>query len=970
MASIYESQGQQVQLTGPTVQGGFNPGQAYDPSRMILQRSESDLRSFATFSKTLNDFLQDTQKQRGEELYKLGIAEVINGDVTPTEEQQIEYKNDVSGLRAQAEMDDRVADQMEQESVALANQKRVNSPAKNGYRAWGNSVGFAKKAASSAFPVLTELMTSDTPIQIPQPDGTIASIIPSQIKDPATWNAAWRYNLQEYLAKSGVSGKDGRGINPMIIAEELTPTITQVKSQLFATRMAAARKELQAETLESNNINIVQGLSDLTYKQGGYTSQDLANFWQEQSAAMNTGTGIQSRGEANANVIKRITRTLLDNKQTDLLDQFKNVPLLADQPNGITLGEYYSEEFYAASQGIVARNDADEARQTKEDQQSVDDLLDERTRGLINTPANAAAITSATRDQLTRLNNSGNKAALKALLALDSADASYSPVNYQRLLKDFRANPDSYNSAAVKDLFNAGNINADEYSKLDKQFGGSDQSERTKKFQGGWQKQVASVIQEINRNKGVLNESSNSFANAITVGTSELNDKINQFLKSKPNATDQEIGDVAQNYLENMAKDNRFTFEPDPKTGQLVQVNPFTRGNFVVPYYKPDGTNKTSRDFTKITNAAILKQSNPMPTIDRLLNPQELEAAKERLRSGQQPTTRVLERMQATGLSTEQLLRAQSRAYGLPTSDLDSSKATKAARERLLYAPAAAAILSNPNASSIQRIRAWGDIADAKQRAQRRAAEGKTLGAGPDLMPGARVSMNDYVRLGIQNGLSPDEAVRFAAVGMAESSGQSAVVGKEFPVYGLWQINMAGAMGPDRMRRYGFKSAEDLKDPETNARVAVALYKDKGITDWSAYTDGRYRQYLADAKRSYYEMKRAGFASGGAGSQAVLLGRQLLNQGYKIWQHPNFDLKKGYVSGGARVWQRPYDSAHNHGEALDFPLAGADGNNNTPEQLDQLAAQLNANKDRFGIRTVLWRTKGHEDHLHVDFKGS
>jgi hypothetical protein len=970
MGSIYESQGQQIQLTGPTVQGGFNPGQAYDPSRMMLQRSESDLKSFAGFSETLNKYLQDTAKQKAEEEYKLGIAEVINGDVNPSEQDQAEFKANRDGLQAQAKKDDMVADQMEQESVPLANQKRVSSPAKNGWRAYGNAVGYVKKASSSAYAVLGEMMTSDTPIQLTQLDGTVTSIIPSQIKDPGTWNVAWRYNLQQYLAKSGVSG-----INPMIISEELTPTIGQVKSQLFATRMAAARKELQAEAIESNNVSIVQGLSDLTYKEGGYTSQDLANFWQEQSAAMNTGTGIQSRGEANAAVIKRIAGTLLASGQDELLDQFKNVPLLADQPNGIKLGEYYSEEFFAASQGIIARNDALEARQTKEDQQAVDDILDERTRGLINTPADAAAITAATREQLTRLNNSpgGNKAALKAILALDSADNSYSPVNYPRLLQQFRANPDSYSSAAAKDLYTAGNINAEEYAKLEKQFGSSNQSEKTKKFQSNWQKQAAAVIQRINANKGVINESSNSFGTAIIVATSEVNDKINQFLRTKPNATDQEIAEVAQRYFENMAQDNRFIFEPDSKTGQLVLVNSFTKGNFVVPYYKPDGTNKLSRDFTKISDPAILKQSNPMPTVDRILTPQELQAAKERLGSGQQPTARVLSQMQATGLSTEQLVRAQSRAYGLPTSDLDSSKATKASRERLLYAPAAAAILANPNASSIQRIRAWGDIADAKQRAQRRAAEGKALGAGPDLMPGARVSMNDYVRLGIQNGLSPDEAVRFAAVGMAESTGQSGVVGKEFPVYGLWQINMAGAMGPDRMRRYGFRSAEELKDPETNARVAVALYKDKGINDWSAYTDGRYRQYLADAKRAYYELKRAGFASkanGNAGSQAILLGRQLLGQGYKIWQHPNFDLNKGYVSGGARVWQRPYDSAHNHGEALDFPLAGATGGNNTPEQLDQLAAMLNANKERFGIKTVLWRTKGHQDHLHVDFKDS
>jgi hypothetical protein len=936
---------------------------------MMLQASERDIQSFAGFSKTLNEFVQQKAKAHIEERYEAGLASVINGDMQPSQDDLDAYDNDVAGLKAQAGKDQLVADQMEQQSIPLANLKRVNSPAVDGWYAYGQAVGYVKKAAGSAYGTLGSLMNSDTPLSIPMPDGTVASIIPNQIKDPVTWETAWRYQLQQYIANSGI-----KGINPTILAKELTPTIMQVRGQLMSARMTAAQKELQAETIENNNISITQGIQDLAYKEGGYTSQDLANFWQEQSAAMAMGTGL-ARGEANSAVIKRMAGSLLASNQTELLDQFKNVPLLADQPNGITLGQYYAEEFFAASQGIVARNDALEARQTKEDQQAVDDILDERTRGLINTPADAAAITAATREQLTRLNNSpgGNKAALKAILALDSADNSYSPVNYPRLLQQFRANPDSYSSAAAKDLYIAGNINAEEYAKLEKQFGSSDQSERTKKFQGGWQKQVASVIQGINRNKGVLNESSNSFANAITVGTSELNDKINQFLRTKPNATDQEIGDVAQNYLENMAKDNRFTFEPDPKTGQLVQVNPFTRGNFVVPYYKPDGTNKLSRDFTKISNPAILKQSNPMPTVDRILTPQELQAAKERLRSGQQPTARVLSQMQATGLSTEQLVRAQSRAYGLPTSDLDSSKATKASRERLLYAPAAAAILANPNASSIQRIRAWGDIADAKQRAQRRAAEGKALGAGPDLMPGARVSMNDYVRLGIQNGLSADEAVRFAAVGMAESTGQSGVVGKEFPVYGLWQINMAGAMGPDRMRRYGFRSAEELKDPETNARVAVALYKDKGINDWSAYTDGRYRQYLADAKRAYYELKRAGFASkanGNAGSQAILLGRQLLGQGYKIWQHPNFDLNKGYVSGGARVWKRPYDSAHNHGEALDFPLAGATGGNNTPEQLDKLAAMLNANKERFGIRQVLWRTKGHDDHLHVDFKSS
>ena len=966
MASIYESQGQQVALTGPSTSGGFQPQQAYDASNIMLRQSEGDLKSFAQFSETLTGFLTNQAKQKNEADYKLGIAEVINGDTAPSEEDKAEFFADRDGLKAQAQIDEQVADQMEQESVPLANQKRVDSPARTGWRGYGNAVGQAKLASQSAYAVLGELMTSDTPIQFTKPDGTVTSIIPSQIKDPATWNVAWRYNLQQYLTRAKVGN-----INPMIIAEELTPTIGQVKSQLFATRMAAAKKELQAETIENNNISITQGLQDLAYKEGGYTSQDLATFWQEQSASMAMGTGL-ARGEANSVVIKRIAGTLLASKQTELLKAFENTPLLADQPNGITLGEYYAEEFFAASQGIVARNDAEEARQTKENQQSVDDLLDERTRALLNTPGDATAINAATREQLARLDREGNKAALKAISALDAADAAYNPSNFPRILKELRANPDKYNPADFDRFLREGIINAEEHSKITKQFGKDDVSVKTKPFQSEWKKQIAATIQQMNANRGVLNESSSSFGNAIIVATSELNSKVNRYLIDNPNATTQEIANFAQNAMEGMVTDKRFLFEPDPNTGQLVQVNSFTGGSAVIPHYKPDGTNKLSRDLTKIPNPINLKQLNPKPTIDRILTREELQAAKERLQSGQQPTARVLSGMQATGLSTDQLLRAQSRAYGIPSSDLDSSKASKAARERFLYAPAAAAILANPNASSIQRIRAWGDIASAKQRAQRRATEGKALGAGPDLMPGARVSMNDYVRLGIQNGLTPDEAVKFAAVGMAESSGQSGVVNGT-PAYGLWQINMAGAMGPDRLRRYQLRNANDLKDPETNARVAASMLKSDGWTAWQAYTDGRYRQYLADAKRAYYELKRAGFASkanGGAGSQAVLLGRQLLNQGYKIWQHPNFDLKKGYVSGGARVWQRPYDSAHNHGEALDFPLAGADGNNNTPEQLDQLAAQLNANKERFGIKTVLWRTKGHQDHLHVDFKGS
>jgi hypothetical protein len=61
--------------------------------------------------------------------------------------------------------------------------------------------------------------------------------------------------------------------------------------------------------------------------------------------------------------------------------------------------------------------------------------------------------------------------------------------------------------------------------------------------------------------------------------------------------------------------------------------------------------------------------------------------------------------------------------------------------------------------------------------------------------------------------------------------------------YGLWQINMLGAMGPDRRKKYGLKSNEDLFNPATNARVAYSMSNGgKNWVPWTTYTSGKYRK--------------------------------------------------------------------------------------------------------------------------------
>ena len=53
--------------------------------------------------------------------------------------------------------------------------------------------------------------------------------------------------------------------------------------------------------------------------------------------------------------------------------------------------------------------------------------------------------------------------------------------------------------------------------------------------------------------------------------------------------------------------------------------------------------------------------------------------------------------------------------------------------------------------------------------------------------------------------------------------------------YGLWQINMIGAMGPARRKDLGLQSNEQLFDPAVNARAAKRVYDQAGKT-WKPWS--------------------------------------------------------------------------------------------------------------------------------------
>jgi hypothetical protein len=89
------------------------------------------------------------------------------------------------------------------------------------------------------------------------------------------------------------------------------------------------------------------------------------------------------------------------------------------------------------------------------------------------------------------------------------------------------------------------------------------------------------------------------------------------------------------------------------------------------------------------------------------------------------------------------------------------------------------------------------------------------------------------------------------AVAMAESGGNTTAhngKGKD-DSYGLWQINMYGAMGPDRRKQFGLTSNEQLYDPTINAKAAYAIHKSQGwARGWTTYGTKNYKEILQATK--------------------------------------------------------------------------------------------------------------------------
>src|SRR5882757_185597 len=100
-----------------------------------------------------------------------------------------------------------------------------------------------------------------------------------------------------------------------------------------------------------------------------------------------------------------------------------------------------------------------------------------------------------------------------------------------------------------------------------------------------------------------------------------------------------------------------------------------------------------------------------------------------------------------------------------------------------------------------------------------------------------------------QQGFTGGDLNTAVAVALAESGGNPAqhTVSSKDDSYGLWQINMIGKLGPDRMKQFGLKNANELLDPNVKAKAAHIIFARDGWKAWGAYTNNSYKKFVAQA---------------------------------------------------------------------------------------------------------------------------
>ena len=1006
MASIYESPDQQVMLTGSQTSPSFQPVQAYDPSRIMLAQSDRDLEALAQFSGTLGGILKKKGEEIKEETIGKGFTKFITGEIVFNPDTG-EFNAKEEAVRTGARNATAIAEAAEgmPGEQGMSAQIRRTSPAIRGLEAMGASRAMAQNAPLS-YNTFVRTAKNEGRVLI-DPD----TKAPIQLSPQMTW-VEWERAERILLGQWGKETGYNR-INPQVMMQYGAQNLAIARARLneeFGAELDASAKFEAREKNKQTNLTAFASIKDPTS-----AAAALATI--EQSSAT---SGAKQRNEDFIEDLTAAVTTLKSNKDiakaTLLLDSIEGIP----HPSKVgTYGSRFRQTIQTLRDGLQDAGVAIEAQVVKE-----------REAQFVKEADNANRFPQAKRDEL--LNGKDGiipraRAAGISEEVITKMLTGGSSVTEQALLEGSRNDPNYFNRLGIDkiriDQLETSNIIdksvADQLRGNPNLKPGTDTSEARVKAafpaaeltlisdMGGSYMTPGQPMTAAGADAQLTRQS--ALARAAEFLKPEIQAQIQANIPLNVTALGEKLAQQARSYLFNRNDPDYFNIstktadnKDDKKQGVSITTN-FT-------------TNLT-KDETKAIVDKIGGGVPQTPIGSFQLGSTDISNAQEAVNTGGKIPQYILNIAKSDGgpnVDINRYMREQAVNAGAPEWKPNQGQEAFLQEVRRV-SPAYAKRFADPNLTPTERRNLLNQYRTLQSNIQIQADQSAVpAGNSLSVLQQAIVyeeSRGDYgqYNFGISRTGPGNPAITNLKV-KDVIRGDFAIDGQIVKHFGAYQFNpktlaaviKAAGISPDQPFNQATqdKAFQALvvggalswrnklndymagKVPDTTANLAAAM------ADMSTEWEGALKipslklgQMLRNIRLEQTSVVDPKLSTLPGPARTVEVGKMLLARGIKIWQHPQFDLAKGFVSGGARVGSRGYDSFHNSNQALDLPVS-----HNTLTQLDATYDYLLKNAKALGVSEIYWDRKGyyrdgqmiggprskaiadHDDHLHVSFK--
>ena len=725
MASIYESPGQQVSLTGSQTSPSFQPGIAFDPSRMMLQQSEQDLRAFSNFSESLTKFINDKAREKNQQDMNLGIADILNGELTMKPDQMAQYQQQTQLLEQAADNEVAASTQLAETNPAMGETYRQQNPAIRGWRAYGQAVGKAQMAASQAESLFgTFLRDTKEQITIRQPDGSLKQFSPAEAENEPELMAAYSVGLQKFMQSTGITN-----LNPAILVEQLTPTMLRVRAKVLGERMGEITRARQAGEREAINIGVGQNLEGLKNPESAQAI--LSGLLISAKQTFNGDWAAANQFVNDAILSKLVAKGQGDPAMANtILDSYGSLLVNPNKPELGTIYNRYAEEI-EKTRSIIKGS-------AKEKAVEEEAVIKDEIETIVNTFRSASETGNLTQSQqafdaaeqeLGKL-SSKYPEATEALSRIRQIGRNYNSLTEENVVQAVARG--SIKSRTELQLLAAnGYISGETANKLAEQLPEDDSSEMVKTLRPRLE---AFVRNQLRADFKVQGADFDSFKDQTLPLVGALTDELmeaglTKMLELKAGGKTTGTAQL-QSFLEKQALDalktQRFKVIKDPKSGKVTLPTPGTGLPTLVPY----STGPNGRDYSK----QIINRLPPVVSAKRdvLLDADKVQANIDALNNGGQPSADLVTVAKASGLSVREVLSQQAQKNNITYSASSADVSAKKFQENSKLDSSAAQILANPRSTAAQRIRATARLAEAKRRQQQpmTTSSGNSFGSG------------------------------------------------------------------------------------------------------------------------------------------------------------------------------------------------------------------------------------------------